>query len=163
VSQYATKTTVSPAKSQSEIMETFERFGIKEHAVFKGENITAIAFARNGLQYRMTVTMPSPTDKVFVEGVRTRTPLQIQAAYESEVRRRWRSLALLIKAKIVAIEDGISGFEQEFLSHVVVGNDRTLGDSVIPALRNAASTGQIPSSLPIPGVSSLPERRSPEL
>ena len=43
------------------------------------------------------------------------------------MRQRWRALALCIKAKLEAVECGITSFEEEFLAHVVMPNGQTFG------------------------------------
>lgn len=39
---------------------------------------------------------------------------------DQEERRRWRALLLVVKAKLEAVQSGISVFEQEFLGYIVV-------------------------------------------
>jgi hypothetical protein len=61
---------------------------------------------------------------------RRRTKRQAAEAYEAECRRRRQALAAVIKAKLVAVEDGISTntHEAEFLAYVVLSDGRTIGE-----------------------------------
>lgn len=56
-------------------------------------------------------------------------------------RARWRVLCLVVKAKIEAVEAGISVFEEEFLSFIVTANGKTVGEVLLPRL--AASKGPL--------------------
>ena len=97
--------------------------------------------------------MPNPEAKQFVyDGRGVRRTSQSQAtAYDAEIRRRWRSMVLVTKAKLVAVADGISTLEKEFLANVVLGDGTTVGESSVPMLKAMALDGSIPSALPVPG------------
>ena len=74
---------------------------------------------------------------------RRRTDKQMWAAYEQEVRRRWRALVLCVKAKLEVVESGISTFEQEFLAHIVVAGGKTIGQEMVPRLGDVAAGGPL--------------------
>ncbi|HMJ86477.1 MAG TPA: hypothetical protein VK504_25040 [Vicinamibacterales bacterium] len=63
-------------------------------------------------------------------------------------RTRWRALLLIIKAKLEAVENGVTTFEEEFLAHIVMPGDKTIGQYVIPQIGGAYSTGKLPRMLP---------------
>jgi len=67
--------------------------------------------------------------------------------YEQNVRQRWRALLLSIKAKLEAVDAGISTIEQEFLPFVVMPDGRTFSDHVLPQIESIASTGKMPKLL----------------
>lgn len=79
----------------------------------------------------------------------TRIAIAVSAPDDSpqEQRRIWRALLLVVKAKLEAVNAGISTIEREFLADVVVpGQDRalsTVGREVLPHLRN----GKLPPLL----------------
>jgi hypothetical protein len=66
--------------------------------------------------------LPDRTKKAFthMETGKRRTETQAQRAWEQAVRQRWRALVLVIKAKLEAVESGITSFEDEFLAHTVL-------------------------------------------
>jgi hypothetical protein len=51
-----------------------------------------------------------------------------------EMRRRWRSLALAIKAKLEVVASGIATFDEEFMAHLVLPDGTTVGDRVTTEL-----------------------------
>jgi hypothetical protein len=63
-------------------------------------------------------------------------------------RARWRALALVIKAKLEAVESGITTFEEEFLAHIVLPDGTTLGQWAAPRLAHVYDTGAMPPMLP---------------
>lgn len=58
-----------------------------------------------------------------------------------------RSLCLCVKAKLEAVESGISSFESEFLAHFVVPGGKTFGEIAIPQLEEARISGKLPQLL----------------
>lgn len=80
-----------------------------------------------------------------------RTDAQVEKAYEQAVRQRWRALALMVKAKLEAVEAEIATFEEEFLAHIVLPDGSTVGQTMIPQVAVAYETGQMPKMLPAPG------------
>lgn len=134
---YATGTTVSAGSSRDEIERILRRFKASNFAYGWSEDSAAVGFTVGGLTIRISVPMPDPDDKKFtVTPARrvVRTDKQAAEAYESEVRRRWRALATVIKAKLIAVEDGISTVEREFLAFIVMPNGQTVGDWAEPQL-----------------------------
>ncbi len=59
---------------------------------------------------------------------------------------------LLIKAKLIAVNEGITTFEAEFLSHACLASGNTVGEQVIPEMKQAALDGRMPKALTMPGV-----------
>ncbi len=72
-------------------------------------------------------------------------------------RQRWRALLLVLKAKLEAVESKIATFESEFLSHIVLPDDRTVAQHVMPLIAQAYETGAMPRRL-----LALPGRQSEE-
>ena len=54
------------------------------------------------------------------EGARWVAKRDQKGAHEQERRRLWRALLLNIKAKLEAVESGISVFDEEFMAHIVL-------------------------------------------
>jgi hypothetical protein len=55
---------------------------------------------------------------------------------------------LAIKAKLEAVEQGITEFESEFMAHIVMPDGKTVGHHVLPQISAAYSTGKMPKLLP---------------
>lgn len=148
--RYAEGTTVSPEKSQQDIGETIRRYGATSYAVAWEKGRAMIAFGAHNLHVRMILDLPSPDDPEFrtTPTGRTRDAASRKAACEAEHRRRWRSLGLAIKAKLEAVDTGITTFEEEFLAHIVLPDGATVAEHVAPAVRQAYATGEIAPFIP---------------
>lgn len=153
---YARNTTVSVDRSRAEIETILGRYGADSFMSGWDSDRAVIGFRCNGRVVRFVLPMPKPTDEAFRQtpSGRLRYPgarADRMAArdYEQEVRRRWRALALALKAKLEAVATGIATFESEFLAHIVVpGTGQTVGSLVTPRLREAYETGRTVALLP---------------
>ena len=111
-----------------------------------------VAFEMNGRHVRFSLPMPDRSDPEFTEtptGRARKQPQQAQA-YEQAVKQRWRALALVIKAKMEAVESGITEFDEEFLAHIVLPDGQTVGSWMLPQVAEAYEHGQMPRMLPAP-------------
>lgn len=159
MTKYAEGTSVSEAKSKAEIESMLRRYGAGEFAsAWKGDT-AVIAFEAHGRRIRFRLPLPSPKDSKFwkSESGRERSSTKggdatALRAWEQECRRRWRALALIIKAKLESVESGIETFEVAFLAHTVVpGTSETFGDWAGPRLAEAYETKRMPPLLPPAG------------
>jgi hypothetical protein len=152
VSGYASGTTVTADRSRAEIEHVLARFGADQFMVGwdATANIAVVSFRLAGRMVRMTLPFPSMSDPLITTtpGGRSRTQLQIEEEHAKEVRRRWRSLLLVLKAKLAAVTDGISTLEREFLSDILLPDGRTTGEWLQPQLAQAYDTGRMPALMP---------------
>lgn len=138
MSPYAEGTAVTPERSQQEIAGLLRRYGADGFAYAWENGQAMVAFKAHDRQVRFV--LPLPSDRRLFEKTpagRTRSKAQIEAALEQETRRRWRALALAIKAKLEVVETGISSFEEEFLAHIVLPDGRTVAQMVVPEVAAA--------------------------
>lgn len=144
---YATATEVSPERSRTEIERSLRRFGATGFAYVWSEGTATIAFHVGGLTVRISVPLPRPdsSEIQLTPTGRRRTARQADQAYEAESRRRWRSLAAVIKAKLVAVEDNISTIENEFMAHIVLPNGQTIGEWAGPQLARGEPLPLLPT------------------
>jgi hypothetical protein len=71
---------------------------------------------------------------------------------EAEVRRRWRSIALIIKAKLEALSSESYTFDEVFLNEIVLPNKQTVGEWLGPQIEEAYQGGPMPLALgPVEG------------
>jgi len=147
--RYAEGTTVSPERSQAEISESLRRYGASSYVSGYEDNRAMIAFRANDRTIRFILDLPLPGDEEFrfTPTRQKRRPDGARGAYEAEVRRRWRALALAIKAKLEAVATGIASFEDEFLAYTVLPDNTTVGDRVRAEIEAAWRTGQAPPRL----------------
>ncbi|MDR6861942.1 hypothetical protein [Phycicoccus sp. 3266] len=143
---YAAQTGVSSEASRGEIERTLIRYGATSFAYAWEASRAMVGFTANGRQLRFVLPMPDRAAREFTHtptrGNR-RTEAEAAKAYEQGVKQRWRALALVIKAKLEAVEAGIVSFEQEFGMHMVLPDGRTAAEHVIPAIDQAYATGQM--------------------
>lgn len=151
MSNYAAKTTVSSEKSRNEIERTLRRFGADQFAYGWEETRAVIQFRAHERLIRFVLELPDKDDPRFtrtLSGLLRHESGPILKAWEQATRSVWRSLALVIKAKLIAVEDGIVTFEQEFLAHVVLPTGGTVGEWAIPQIEAAYETSEALPALP---------------
>lgn len=154
MTRYAERTSVNSDASRAEIERTLRRYGASAFGYgWEGQQAT-VMFVLANRRIRFELPLPDPDADEF-----TRTPARGNArsadaaekAYEQAVRQRWRALALVIKAKLEAVEAGISTVEDEFLAFVVLPNGSTVSQWVQPQIEQSYATGQMPPMLAIEG------------
>jgi hypothetical protein len=153
--RYAANTEVSSEKSRSEIERTLTRYGADQFMYGWQHESAVVAFRAQDRRVRFILPLPGRDEKRFTHFKRAGywTPRTSQDAinkeYEQAVRQRWRALALVIKAKLEAIESGISTFEDEFLSHIRLPDGKTVGEWMKPQVAEAYRIGTMPNLLPM--------------
>lgn len=152
MAKYASKTQVSSEKSKQEIERTLNRYGADAFMYGTRQEGAVVAFVMANRQIRFTLPLPGRNDPEFTEykrGYHTyeRTSDAAANLYEQAVRQKWRALALVIKAKLEAVESGITEFEDEFLAHIVLPNGQTMGQLAKPQIAIAYDGGDMPPLL----------------
>lgn len=149
---YANRTDVSSEKSRAEIERLLTRYGASEFAYGSRADCALIGFSMAGRQIRFMLPLPDRASEDFTHywrgSFRYERSADSQAKqYEQAIRQRWRALALVIKAKLEAVESGITEFEDEFLAHIVLPNGQTMGQLARPQLQIAYERGEVPPLL----------------
>lgn len=150
MSRFAENTSVSVANSKAEIERTLERYGASQFMSGWTQDKAVIGFTMESRQVRFVLAMPSREDAEFAQTPtgKERSEAAAYKAWEQACRQRWRALALVVKAKLEAVESGISVFEDEFMANIVMPNGRTVSEEVRPLIANAYATGNMPNLLP---------------
>jgi hypothetical protein len=158
MTRYAKGTEVSVEQSRAEIERMIIRYGATATAFMNAADQAIVCFE---LKRRVMFKLPLPhrDDRAFTHrlvnqhdtvGVQ-RPPTVALDFWERACRQRWRALALVIKAKLEAVESGITTFEDEFLAHIVLPNGETVGESIKPRLKAIYESGTMQPLLPPPG------------
>lgn len=152
MSRYAASTSVSTMKSRQEIEHTLRRYGADQFVSGWDDdrNHALVGFRLNGRQIRIDLPLPDRSERRFTHtptGLR-RADRAREEAYEQAGRQCWRALALVIKAKLEAVESGISTLEREFLADVMLPSGQTLGEYMAPQLERAYAENRMPELLP---------------
>jgi len=153
VTKYAANTEVSSSRSRDEIERTLERYGADQFLYGWRESDAIVGFRMEGRQVKFILPLPAKDDKSFTEytsrgKLLARTDDAARKLYEQAVKQRWRALALVIKAKLEAVESGIAVFEDEFMANIVLPNGQLVGEQVRPAIAAAYESGNMPTLLP---------------
>ena len=127
--KYAKRTVVPVSKSRSEIESVVLRYGADQFGSALDNQ-----GGRAMVQFRIKTWL-------------VRFILPLHQCTEQQQRQRWRALALVIKAKLEAVETGITTVEEEFLPHIVTPRGDTFGEWAVPQLREMKKTGELPSSI----------------
>ncbi len=149
MSKYAESTQVSVEKSRGEIERTLQRYGADAFGYLYRDGLSIIEFSANGRHVRFRLPLPKRDSEEFTKTPtgKKRSANSAVAAWEQACRQRWRALALCIKAKLEAVECGITLFEEEFLAHIVDPcTNRTVGEVVLPQVERSYIEGD-PSPL----------------
>lgn len=134
---FAERTEVPVSKTRAQIEQLLERGKARQYgtAVDYEKLQARVQFRLHDRIVRFVIALPDR--KKLGEGVRL----------ERAERQRWRALLLVIKAKLESVENGIEAFEQAFLSQIVMPNDQTVSDIVMPQIAESYATGRMPKAL----------------
>ena len=153
---YAENTTVDSAKSRAEIERTLERYGATTFMYGSQPEKAVVGFEMNGRNVRFVIPLPARDDPKFTSykqggSVYLRAENVQRDLYEKAVRQKWRALALVVKAKLEAVESGISVFEEEFLANIVLPGGRTVYENTKAGIEQAYQSGRVTPLLQIEG------------
>lgn len=156
--RYANQTTVPVERTRGEIEGILARYGADSFAYATEPGRAMIGFQITDttgvrLLVRMNLPLPAKGEERFTKGWRgvkwqDAPDHAVQARWEQACRSTWRSLFLVIKAKLEACAAGISTIEREFLADVALPGGSTVGEWVGPQLTETYRTGGMPKLLP---------------
>ena len=154
---FASETSVSPERSRAEVERTLRKYGAEKYMYGQDQDRAIICFEMKGRRIRFDLPMPDKSERRFTHtpGGTRRSPGPALEAWEKGCRQRWRALAAGIKMKLEFIESGITEFDSEFLSHIVLPDQRTVGQWMIPQVEEVYATGDMPEMLPGSGQRAL--------
>lgn len=134
---YAQDTKVPVAQSRMEIERLLDQKKAKQYgtAVDYDKLQARVQFRLHDRVVRFVISLPDP--KKFGTG---------EKLAKAE-RQRWRALLLVIKAKLESVESQIATFEEEFLAHIVMPNEQTVGQILIPQIADIYKSGKMPKAL----------------
>ncbi len=125
---YAVDTTVPVQRTKVEIEEMLTKYGATSFVFVTNQADAIIMFEFEGRRVRFNLPLPK---------------MQTDAKTAKEHRAKWRALLLTIKSKLVSVDTGIEEFEEAFLSHIILADGSTVGDSVRPAVALQYKTGEM--------------------
>jgi len=128
---YAKGTKVSVAKTRIEIEAMLDKFGATSRSTAQTPGWAIIYFEARGWRVRIRIELPAAGSSRSAERL------------AQETREAWRQLLLVLKAKLVAIDNRAETFEQSFMAHILDAQDVTLGERLIPKLVEARDSGRL--------------------
>lgn len=149
---YASNTKVSRSATGAEIERILTRFGAQKFATGWEQGVGFVTFVYARRTVTIRVPMPDRNHSAFTLTPATKRPRSAtaaQAAYDAAVRARWRALALVIKAMLVAVQAGIVTFEEAFFGYTVLPGGATVSQHLLPLVDRAIEDGHLPA-LPEP-------------
>jgi hypothetical protein len=152
--RYAVQTSVAVERSKADIERLLVRYGADHFASGWRGDLATVGFRVKERLVRFDLPLPKKAEKRFTHhkargysDPRPRSPEAALKEWEQACRSAWRALALVIKAKLEAVDTGITTFESEFLAHIVLPGGRTVGDAIAPEIALAYSRGKVPQLL----------------
>lgn len=146
--RYAANTEVPTEKTRAEIETVIKRYGGTHFGYMSNPESAIVLFVANDRKVRFNLPLPNTEDDEFQyrpyrDSRKRCTPDEVQSRWEQACRSRWRALLLVIKAKLEAIDVGVTSFDEEFLAHIVTDSGETVGESLLPNLNRALSGSQL--------------------
>lgn len=148
---YAATTTVPIERSKAEIESMVARYGARAfQSGWCDDGRAMVEFMAHNRRLRFVVNAPDPmaeqfTHRAHSSGRKIERPAgEARSLWEQACRARWRALCLCIKAKLEAVESGITSFEVEFMPYVVLPGGKTAGQHMTPLIEQAYATNQVP-------------------
>ena len=159
--RYAEGTAVTPERSMAEVIATLRRYGADGFNTqiddAKGEHVIVFRVStKDGRGQRFVrLVLRIPDRAMFIRETlanmrqkpQRRTREQGAAdAYEAEVRRRWRALALFVKAALEAVQSEITTLEEVFFAHLLLPDGATVAQHAAASIAHAYQHGTMPAA-----------------
>lgn len=145
--RYANKTQVSCEKSRAEIEWVLKRYGAGSFAYMTKGDMAMIAFEVHSRRIQMMVPLPDPEQFERNKLGHSRPKELAMKSWDQACRQRWRALALVVKAKLEAVESGVATFDHEFMPYTLLPNGKTVGDFMLPQIEKSYASGDMPPLL----------------
>lgn len=151
MTRYAGQTSVPVAKSQADLKKLIEKYGGDDVVIGESRRQCKglVQFHLHDLPLQIGVTLPSSTEKRFHEradGLK-RPSGQAEKVWKQACRQQWRVLFLLVKAQLVAVEEGLFKPEEAFLPWLLLPTGQTVIEVATPRLDKILTGGELPKLL----------------
>lgn len=150
--RFAEGTNVPTETSRADIERMLTRHGANSFiSAWDDDNAEAmLMFRMQGRMLRFKICYPTEQDVPNTRLPRTNGKARrtaLEKRFESEYRRRWRALHLIIKAKLEIVAGGDSTFEKEFLGDILLPDKSTVAEHLLPQVAAAYDAGVMPKLL----------------
>lgn len=163
--KYAATTDVPTSRSLDELAALVDKHGAADFAFGKsktpgGRATYYVQFTMQRLRVRMSVMTSDPNDFKFDSRGYVRTDSARAKDVAQDERSTLRALLLVLKAKLVAVDQGVALFEDEFLAYIVTPGGETIGQKMAGHIDDISHRGaELPPLFgPASNVIALPDR-----
>lgn len=158
---YAENTEVPVERSKAEIEKLLEKHKCSKFStgVDHEGHRARVQFHAYDRIIRFEVKLPDRADRIYQRDRKgwQLSPSGIEKKVEQAARARWRALLLVIRAKLESVESEIATFEEEFMAHIVLPNDKTVGEWVLPEVARIYESGKMPPERQLSAQSDVPQ------
>lgn len=132
--RYAEGTRVPVESSRAELEKLLAKHGATSFGVYREPVRWVVVFQLSGRYVRHVIDMPQKATRAAPDP-------------EREVRRKWRALVLITKAKLELIVGGDSSVEREFLADTVLAEGGTVYEATREQIAASYAQGVTPRLL----------------
>jgi len=154
--RFAANTSVPVDRSRAEIEKLIHRYGATATAIMNASDRAVIAFEMEERRVVFELPLPRRDEQRFTHYryrgclLKPRSSIETNRVYEQACRQAWRALSLVIKAKLEAVEAGVSSFEDEFLANIMMPDGKTVAAHVRPRVAAIYESNTMQPLLPGP-------------
>jgi hypothetical protein len=135
-------TQVPVARSQGELRDLLRKFGAQQFSFGEGADWAGVEFIHADQLVRVRCPLKPPDANAVSDHYsknRKSPDASRQTLLNREAMRVWRVLVWTIKARLVAVEEGLETFEQAFLAAIVdPATNRTIWEQAREAVEGGA-------------------------
>lgn len=126
--RYAEGTSVPVERSRDEIEKILKKYDASMFGYGWGDKAVFITFCLCNRRIKFVLPLVGSGD---LKGIQRN-------------RESWRALVLVIKAKLEAVNSGITTVEHEFLAHIIFPDGSTVGEWLQPQLEQIYRSNEMP-------------------
>lgn len=136
---FAENTKVPIGRTQDEIKKILSKHGATGFVFGENQNTAMLMFDMASRRIKIAIKLPQPpSPNATQSSIKT---------YEQIKRSKWRCLLLVVKAKLEAVESGITSLEHEFMANILLPNGKTVFDNINHSIKLAYETNTMPKLL----------------
>jgi hypothetical protein len=152
MSYFAENTSVPVDRSKAELDRLLAKHGATQQGTMSDneKGLAYVVFRMAGRNIRLNIHLPKVGDfakNPNPRSLKPRSQEQQHRAWEQACRERWRSIVLLVKAKLEAIRIGHTTVEREFLSDILLANSCSVYEQIQGDVERSYLTGKMPPLL----------------
>lgn len=150
---YAQTTSVPVERTKAEIDRLLGKHGAEKRSIGTDGETAIVHFMLGRSRVRLRIPLPQRNDRKFVfldpsnRYSYERGKSAADKMWQQATRARWRGVLLLLKAKLEAIEIGLSTPEREFLADIFLPDGRTVHEALVEPLEQMYLSGETPMLL----------------